>query len=101
MHCAVSYLDFSDGHFEISGIRVSRQIFVRPSVRADRHAGIDDLFSNLGVPARGLADFKEGRLETFVLERLEYGYGADRAGSIVECQNDFFVAKEFVSFQML
>jgi hypothetical protein len=31
---------------------------MRPSVRA-RHPGIDDLFSNLGMPARGLTDFKE------------------------------------------
>jgi hypothetical protein len=70
-------------------------------VRADGHPGIDDLFSNLGMPARGLADFKERSLKTFVLERLEYCYGADFPGSVVECQNDFFVTEKIVSFRML
>jgi hypothetical protein len=101
MRCAIAHLDFSDGLFEILCIGVARQIFMRPSVRANRHPGIDDLSSNLRMPARGLADFKKRRLETFVSERLEYGYGADRLRSIVECQNDFFVAEEVVSFQML
>ena len=68
-------------------------------MRADRHPGIDELFSNLGMPAGGLADFKERCLETFVLERLDYGQGADRPGSIVEGQNDFFVAEKIVSSQ--
>ena len=66
-------------------------------MRADRHPGIDSLFRNLGMPDRGLADFKERRLEAFVLEGLDYGYGADRPGAVVECQNDFFVPEEIVS----
>jgi hypothetical protein len=53
------------------------------------------------MPARGLADFKERRLKTFVLERFDYSHGADWPGSIVECQNNFFVAEKIVSFRML
>jgi hypothetical protein len=53
------------------------------------------------MPACGLADFKERRSETFILECLKHGYGADRVGSIVESQNDFPVAEEIVSSEML
>jgi hypothetical protein len=101
MGCAITHLDFSDGFFEVLGIGVSRQILMRPGVRADRHPGIDELFSDLGMPARKLADFKKRCLETFVLKRLQHSYGAHRAGPIVEGQNDFPVAEEIVSSEML
>ena len=52
------------------------------------------------MPSRVLADFEEGRFQTFVGQRLEH---SRRTGprTIVEGQYDFLVVEEIVLLEML
>ena len=72
-----------------------------PSVRADRHSGIDHLLSDLRMPARHLADLKKSRPQTLVGQGFQHGLGAAQPGAIVEGQNDLLVAKEIEPFGVL
>ena len=101
VHRADAHLDFLFGLFDILGVGVPGQILVRPGMRPDRHAGIDHLPGDLGMPSRVLADFEEGRLQTFVSQRLEHGRRVARPGTVVEGQNDFLVTKEVILLEML
>jgi len=84
MHGAQAHLDLGLGLLEIARIGVLRQILVRPGVRADGVAGSDDLFGDLGMPHRVLADLEERGLEAIVGERLEDGRRVLRPGAVVE-----------------
>jgi hypothetical protein len=102
IHSANAHLNFLLRLCGVAGIGVSRQILVRPRMRTDRHAGIDHLPRDLGMPTRIFADLEERRLHTLVSKRLEHASSADRPGTIVERQNDFVVAKEtLVASEML
>ena len=101
MHGAVAHFDFLLGLFEILGVRIPRQIPVRPSVGPDRHAGVDHLFGDFGMPRRVLADLEECRLQTFVGQRLEDGGRVRRPRTVVEGQNDLLVAEEVVLLEVL
>ena len=69
-------------------------------VCADRHPGGDHPLGDLRMPARVLADLKEGRLQTFVGERLDDGHGVLRPGAVVKGQHDLLVAEEIVLLEM-
>src|SRR4029077_246041 len=62
VHRANTHLDFRLGLFDVLGVRVARQILMRPSMRAIRHAGRNHLLGYLRMPGRMLADLEEGRL---------------------------------------
>src|SRR5262249_55395173 len=64
-------LDFRLGLLDIVGVRVARQILMRPGMRSNRHAGLDYLLGDLRMPVRMLADLEEGRFQAFVGQRLE------------------------------
>jgi hypothetical protein len=70
-------------------------------MRADGHAGVDHLLGDLRMPGGVLADLEEGRLQTFVGQRLEHGRRVPRPGTIVEGQDDFLVAEEVILLEML
>ena len=59
MHGAVAHLDFLLGLLKILGVRISRQILMRPGVGADCHPGFDQLFGDFWMPRRMLADLEE------------------------------------------
>ena len=52
------------------------------------------------MPSRVLADFEEGRFQTFVGQRLEHCRGTGPR-TVVEGQNDFLVVEEIVLLEML
>src|SRR5262249_26853756 len=78
-----------------------RHIFMRALVRADGMAGSSDLFHDLRVPTRMLADRKEKRLGALVGQGLEYGRCMSGPRAVVERQDDFMVTQEIVSLEML
>src|SRR6476646_1815652 len=80
---ADTHLDFRLGLLDVLGVRVARQILMRPSMGADYHAGRNHLLGNLRMPARVLTDLKEGCSEAFVGERLEHRRRIARPGTIV------------------
>src|ERR1700678_3173339 len=73
---------------------------MRPSVAAERHAGLDHLLGNLRMPGRVLADFEERRFETIVSESPEDSRRVLRPGTVVEGQHHFFVAEKIVLLEV-
>ena len=101
MHRADAHLDFRLGLFDVLGVGVTRQILMRPSMRADRHAGLDHLLGDFRMPACVLADFEESCPEAFVSQRLEHRRRVAPPGTVVESQNHFLVAQEVILLEML
>jgi hypothetical protein len=57
---AEAHLDFRFGLLDVLGVRVARQILMRPGVGAKRHAGRDYQLGDLRMPGRVLAYLEEG-----------------------------------------
>src|SRR5208282_2676483 len=101
MYGAGAHLDFLLGQIEIACIGISRQVFVRPGVAADRHSGFDHLLGDLGMRDRVLADLEECGFQTIISERLENRWSVFRPGAVVESQHDLLIAEEVVLLEML
>ena len=100
MHGAHAHFDFLFGEFDIAGIRISRQVLVRPGVAADRHAGLSHHLGNFRMPGGVLADLEEGRLEALIGQRLDDGRRIARPRPVVEGQNDFVLVQEIVLLEV-
>src|SRR5262245_7780315 len=78
-----------------------RQVLVRPGVRSDSVAGRCNLFHDFGMPPGMLADGEEDRLGALLGQCLEHGRRMSRPWTVIEGQDDLFIAEKIVGLEML
>ena len=99
LHRAETFLDFFlalvFGQFLVGEGRV------RPGMRSDGVTGRGNLFQDLRIVGRVLADRKENAGRALVRQRLQYRGRIDRPGAVVKRQHHFLVAQEIELLEVL